>query len=90
MTHQSALSVLAVGGTVGVPLGAVKDGVKGWMKASKAVAGGLGNEDGSDSRQIVGMTQSADLSEFVGGSELSDVLMVCFTVSKPVIRKTIH
>jgi len=35
-----------VGGTVGIPLGALKDGVKGWMKASKEVAGGLGNEDG--------------------------------------------
>jgi hypothetical protein len=44
-----------VGGTVGVPLGALKDGVKGWMKASKAVAGGLGNEDG-DLQQIAGNT----------------------------------
>ncbi len=36
-----------VGGTVGVPLGALKDSVKWYMKASKSVAGSLGNEDGS-------------------------------------------
>lgn len=32
---------------LGVPLGAVKDGVKGSMKSTKWVAGKLGNEDGN-------------------------------------------
>jgi len=55
-----------VGGTVGVPLGAVKDGVKGWMKASKSVAGALGNEDGSF-QQIVGCSIGGPFGA-VGGS----------------------
>lgn len=36
---------MGVGTTVGVPLGAVKDGVKGARQSSKWVAGKLGNED---------------------------------------------
>lgn len=36
----------AVGAVVGVPLGAVKDGVKGAQMGTKWVAGKLGNEDG--------------------------------------------
>ena len=37
---------LGVGSVVGVPLGAVKDGVRGAEKSTKWVAGKLGNEDG--------------------------------------------
>lgn len=71
-TFQSIVNIpvrvvgAGVGGTVGVPLGAVKDGVKGWMKASKAVAGGLGNEDGSF-QQIVGCSVGGPFGA-VGGS----------------------
>ena len=36
-----------IGTVIGVPLGAVKDGVKGSMKSTKWVAGKLGNEDGN-------------------------------------------
>ncbi len=37
----------ATGAVVGVPLGAVKDGVKGYIMGTKWVAGKLGDEDGT-------------------------------------------
>ncbi|MGH9548948.1 MAG: hypothetical protein ACRD3W_06215 [Terriglobales bacterium] len=39
-----------VGTVLGVPLGAVKDGVKGWNKGMGYTAGKLGNEDSSGPR----------------------------------------
>jgi hypothetical protein len=48
----------SVGFAVGVPLGAVKDGVKGAMMSTKWVAGKLGNEEGTP-HQIIGAVVGA-------------------------------
>ncbi len=54
-----------VGGAVGVPLGLLKDGVKGDIKVSKAVAGALGNQDGGF-QQWTGLVLGGPFG-FVGG-----------------------
>lgn len=48
----------SVGFVVGMPLGAVKDGVKGAMMSTKWVAGKLGNEEGTP-HQLVGAVVGA-------------------------------
>jgi hypothetical protein len=55
-----------VGITVGVPLGALKDGVKGYIKSSKYVAGAMGNEDGTF-QTITGLVFGGPVGA-VGGS----------------------
>ncbi len=53
------------GMAVGVPLGAFKDSVKGYIKASKATAGKLGNEDNGGC-QFFGQVLGGPFG-FVGG-----------------------
>jgi hypothetical protein len=59
------------GAVAGVPLGAFRDSVKGWMAGTKAVASGLGNADGTP-QQIVGGTIGGPIG-FVGGAAFGTV-----------------
>jgi hypothetical protein len=59
------------GAVVGVPLGAFRDSVKGWMAGTKMVAGGLGNAEGCV-QQIVGGATGGPVG-FVGGAAFGTV-----------------
>jgi len=59
------------GAVLGVPLGAWRDSVKGWMAATKMVAGGLGNAEGCG-QQIVGGAIGGPVG-FVGGAAFGTV-----------------
>jgi len=59
------------GAVAGVPLGAFRDSVKGWMAATKMVAGGLGNAEGGP-QQMIGGAIGGPVG-FVGGAAFGTV-----------------